>query len=196
MRGSFTANGQNHGKPTYRKAFCLKRFEREIQDQQVNGLDVMLYYWDESLSFNSCVLLRLCQARRTQLLWLVAPRPESLSLRLSLAFRPRFGPKVGGDQVWAYHPSAAMTPPQRGWKVPYDGPVDETFAIAAHGQAALAPPPPPMPRLPPGFDGPQRHQLQAQMRQQFEQQKALQAERLKQEEELKRKQQDRASEAN
>ena len=29
-----------------------------------------------------------------------------------------FGPKVGGDQVWAYHPSSsATTPPKTGWKV-------------------------------------------------------------------------------
>jgi hypothetical protein len=28
-----------------------------------------------------------------------------------------FGPKVGGDQVWAYHPSnTATTPPKTGWK--------------------------------------------------------------------------------
>eukprot|EP00913_Durusdinium_trenchii_P031992 g29965.t1 len=42
-----------------------------------------------------------------------------------------FGPKVGGDQVWAYHPSStAMTPPKTGWKVPYDGPVDNSFLIS------------------------------------------------------------------
>ena len=30
-----------------------------------------------------------------------------------------FGPKVGGDQVWAYHPSnTATTPPKTGWKAP------------------------------------------------------------------------------
>jgi len=42
-----------------------------------------------------------------------------------------FGPKVGGDQVWAYHTDkTANTPPQTGWKVPYDGPVDPTFVIS------------------------------------------------------------------
>mmetsp|Transcript_80861 Transcript_80861/g.193928 ORF Transcript_80861/g.193928 Transcript_80861/m.193928 type:complete len:935 (+) Transcript_80861:94-2898(+) len=41
-----------------------------------------------------------------------------------------FGPKVGGDQVWAYHPSRqSLTPPTKGWKVPYDGPVDDSFSI-------------------------------------------------------------------
>merc|ERR1712062_822894 len=41
-----------------------------------------------------------------------------------------FGPKIGGDQVWAYHPKHNQTPPKAGWKVPYDGPVDTTFVIA------------------------------------------------------------------
>eukprot|EP00927_Polykrikos_kofoidii_P059628 TRINITY_DN54773_c0_g1_i1.p1 TRINITY_DN54773_c0_g1~~TRINITY_DN54773_c0_g1_i1.p1 ORF type:complete len:1286 (+),score=290.34 TRINITY_DN54773_c0_g1_i1:85-3942(+) len=41
-----------------------------------------------------------------------------------------FGPKVGGDQVWAYHPEKNSSgPPLIGWKVPYDGPVDSTFRI-------------------------------------------------------------------
>ena len=86
MRGNFTANGQNHGRPTYKK------------DTQVNGLDVQLYYWDDRDGPNFCGW------------W--------------------FGPKVGGDQVWAYHPSSsAGTPPRTGWKVPYDGPPDPTFVI-------------------------------------------------------------------
>ncbi|CAK0799245.1 unnamed protein product [Prorocentrum cordatum] len=90
VRGSFTAVGQNHGKPSYKK------------DTQVNGLDVMLYFWDE---------------------------------RDGQAFSGWwFGPKVGGDQVWAYHPSNTMTPPTTGWKVPCDGPVDPTFAISFGGQ--------------------------------------------------------------
>ncbi|CAK9035823.1 unnamed protein product [Durusdinium trenchii] len=86
VRGNFTANGQNHGRPTYKK------------DAQVNGLDV-LYYWDDRDGASFCGW------------W--------------------FGPKVGGDQVWAYHPSStAMTPPKTGWKVPYDGPVDNSFLIS------------------------------------------------------------------
>lgn len=40
-----------------------------------------------------------------------------------------FGPKVGGDQVWAYHPGRDTTPPESGWKVPYDGPVDDSFKL-------------------------------------------------------------------
>lgn len=41
-----------------------------------------------------------------------------------------FGPKVGGDQVWAYHPDkSSPTPPLSGWKVPYDGPVDTTLIL-------------------------------------------------------------------
>merc|ERR1719247_2771347 len=87
VRGSFQLHGENHGKPTYKK------------DGQVNGLDVMSYYWDERDGPGFCGW------------W--------------------FGPKVGGDQVWAYHTDKmAGMPPQNGWKVPYDGPVDPTFVIS------------------------------------------------------------------
>ena len=41
-----------------------------------------------------------------------------------------FGPKVGGDQVWAHQPASSMTPPTGGWKVPYDGPPDTSIALA------------------------------------------------------------------
>merc|ERR1712157_526390 len=43
-----------------------------------------------------------------------------------------FGPKVGGDQVWAYQPDGStQTPPMKGWKVPFDGPVDPMFTVAS-----------------------------------------------------------------
>lgn len=43
-----------------------------------------------------------------------------------------FGPKIGGDQVWAYQPTrTTATPPQSGWKVPYDGPVDLSLCVTA-----------------------------------------------------------------
>lgn len=32
-------------------------------------------------------------------------------------------------EVWAYKPSKEKTPPESGWKVPYDGPVDESFKV-------------------------------------------------------------------
>merc|ERR1719226_429523 len=91
VRGSFTLASQNHGKPAYKK------------DSQVNGLDVMLYFWDER------------DGKAFSGWW--------------------FGPKIGGDQVWAYHPSNVMTPPKTGWKVPYHGPVDSTFLISAKSSA-------------------------------------------------------------
>jgi len=51
-----------------------------------------------------------------------------------------FGPKVGGDQVWAYHPDkAATTPPNTGWRVPYDGPIDSSFVIAPHNGGSKRP---------------------------------------------------------
>merc|ERR1712060_574076 len=42
-----------------------------------------------------------------------------------------FGPKVGGDQVWAVCNEDAKSPPTAGWKVPCNGPVDKTFIIIA-----------------------------------------------------------------
>eukprot|EP00927_Polykrikos_kofoidii_P036136 TRINITY_DN3053_c0_g1_i1.p1 TRINITY_DN3053_c0_g1~~TRINITY_DN3053_c0_g1_i1.p1 ORF type:complete len:928 (-),score=242.72 TRINITY_DN3053_c0_g1_i1:226-3009(-) len=43
-----------------------------------------------------------------------------------------FGPKVGGDQVWAFNSEASSpVPPASGWKVPYDGPVDNTLQLVS-----------------------------------------------------------------
>ncbi|CAK0799231.1 unnamed protein product, partial [Prorocentrum cordatum] len=106
VTGSFTAVTQNHGKPAYKK------------DSQVNGLDVMLYFWDER------------DGKAFSGWW--------------------FGPKVGGDQVWAYHPSNTMTPPKSGWKVPCDGPVDPNFAVSS-GAA-------PVPSQQPAWGGAQQAQ--------------------------------------
>merc|ERR1712151_333643 len=74
------------------------------RDTQVNGLDVMVYYWDERDGPSFCGW------------W--------------------FGPKVGGDQVWAYHPAKVETPPTNGWKVPYDGAVDHTMQLQPAGAQA------------------------------------------------------------
>eukprot|EP00439_Symbiodinium_sp_Y106_P005187 s1142_g1.t1 len=41
-----------------------------------------------------------------------------------------FGPQIGGDEVWAFHPDAtAMNPPTTGWQCPFDGPVDSSIEI-------------------------------------------------------------------
>mmetsp|Transcript_68045 Transcript_68045/g.121157 ORF Transcript_68045/g.121157 Transcript_68045/m.121157 type:complete len:211 (+) Transcript_68045:42-674(+) len=41
-----------------------------------------------------------------------------------------FGPSIGGDLVWAFHPSRkAITPPMADWNVPHDGPIDKTFSV-------------------------------------------------------------------
>merc|ERR1711920_1064299 len=92
----------------------------------VNGLDVMIYFWDQrdGPSFSGW--------------W--------------------FGPKIGGDQVWAYHSSQAMSPPKGGWKVPYDGPVDPTFVISKSS----------------GQPQQQQYQQQAQYQQQSQQQQMAQ----------------------
>merc|ERR1712151_1226610 len=43
-----------------------------------------------------------------------------------------FGPNVGGEQVWAYHPSQkGTTPPTSDWNVPHDGQIDPTFSVTA-----------------------------------------------------------------
>jgi len=90
---------RNHGKPVYKRT------------SQANGLDVMLYYWDDRDGPPWCGW------------W--------------------FGPKVGGDHIWAYHPKAVGNiPPSSGWKVPYDGPVDSTFRVSpatAAGKGAKRP---------------------------------------------------------
>jgi len=86
VRGAFSAISENHTKPVYKK------------DQQVSGLDVMIYYWDE-------------RDGPSQAGWW-------------------FGPKVGGEQVWAYHPETSTAgPPKQGWQVPYGGPVDASFVV-------------------------------------------------------------------
>mmetsp|Transcript_87148 Transcript_87148/g.255076 ORF Transcript_87148/g.255076 Transcript_87148/m.255076 type:complete len:878 (+) Transcript_87148:90-2723(+) len=55
-----------------------------------------------------------------------------------------FGPKVGGDQVWAYNgDKSANTPPLGSWKVPWDGPVDQSLRLqvgGGHGGCGGAPP--------------------------------------------------------
>merc|ERR1712203_750590 len=44
-----------------------------------------------------------------------------------------FGPSVGGEQVWAYHPSCtAATPPASEWNVPHDGEIDPSFSVKAN----------------------------------------------------------------
>jgi len=44
-----------------------------------------------------------------------------------------FGPKVGGDQVWAYNAVNSQYPPPDGWKVPWDGPEDDSLKLHAAG---------------------------------------------------------------
>jgi len=52
-----------------------------------------------------------------------------------------FGPKVGGDQVWAYNGNkASPVPPPAGWKVPWDGPEDPVLRLTV---AAASPAPQP-----------------------------------------------------
>merc|ERR1712187_633405 len=103
---------------------------------QVNGLDVMVYFWDERDGPNFCGW------------W--------------------FGPKIGGDQVWAYHPDKTQTPPRNGWKVPYDGAVDATMILTPSSQAAAMP------------QQGQQQQQQQQMQQQMQQQQMQQQQQWRQ----------------
>jgi len=48
-----------------------------------------------------------------------------------------FGPKVGGDQVWAYNgDKASNSPPLGNWKVPWDGPTDPSLRLQPGGGGA------------------------------------------------------------
>jgi len=95
VKGSYTASGENHGKPVYKK------------DIAGGTVSVLIYFWDErdGPSFSGW--------------W--------------------FGPKVGGDQVWAYNDKTdSHLPPQTEWKVPWDGEIDPSFKLqyGANTQAA------------------------------------------------------------
>ena len=41
-----------------------------------------------------------------------------------------FGPRVGSDQVWAFHPADTPTPPTAGWRAPCDEPVDPSIILS------------------------------------------------------------------
>eukprot|EP00927_Polykrikos_kofoidii_P077114 TRINITY_DN74094_c0_g1_i1.p1 TRINITY_DN74094_c0_g1~~TRINITY_DN74094_c0_g1_i1.p1 ORF type:complete len:1050 (+),score=239.36 TRINITY_DN74094_c0_g1_i1:42-3191(+) len=49
-----------------------------------------------------------------------------------------FGPKLGGDQVWAYNPTGSALPPNSGWRVPWDGSVDDSLKLTPVGSSVLA----------------------------------------------------------
>eukprot|EP00928_Gymnodinium_smaydae_P037893 TRINITY_DN2624_c0_g1_i1.p1 TRINITY_DN2624_c0_g1~~TRINITY_DN2624_c0_g1_i1.p1 ORF type:complete len:963 (-),score=198.57 TRINITY_DN2624_c0_g1_i1:165-2999(-) len=53
-----------------------------------------------------------------------------------------FGPKVGGDQVWAYNPEKGSGgPPSAGWRVPWDGQVDHSLKLGAGAAQSYSQPP-------------------------------------------------------
>merc|ERR1712039_1039057 len=76
-----------------------------------------------------------------------------------------FGPKVGGDQVWAYSSDKGMTPPLSQWRVPYDGPVDPSIVLTMEPHGGGAAPQPPQQQ-----QQPQQHQQHQQHQQQHQQQ--------------------------
>lgn len=108
-----------------------------------------------------------------------------------------FGPKVGGDQVWAYNgDKSSPMPPAKNWKVPWDGPVDSALQLifgSGGGHSASAGGPPPM--------RDQRQQEEDRRRQEIEKQRALadqrrrDEERARREEESRRKAKEREEEA-
>jgi len=49
-----------------------------------------------------------------------------------------FGPKVGGDQVWAYTPHDEPVPPKTGWRIPWDGDVDGSMRVSASSSSSSA----------------------------------------------------------
>jgi len=110
-----------------------------------------------------------------------------------------FGPKLGGDQVWAYNPERAAAPPSTGWRIPYDGPVDQSLQVApssvaaAQATAAQQQSPPPPQQQQPGAPPPPPQQQpvdqQAQMQQQQAYQQQQQQQQQQQREEMWRQQQ-------
>jgi len=91
IKGTYICVDQNHDKPVYKKTI------------QINGLDVMIYYWDSR------------DGDRYSGWW--------------------FGPKVGADQVWVYHPDkSSATPPMVGWQIPHDGPADYTIIVSSSSE--------------------------------------------------------------
>ena len=109
-----------------------------------------------------------------------------------------FGPKVGGDQVWAYNSERSATPPSTGWRVPYDGSVDPSFVISggqggqqAYGQQAYGQ------QYQQQMYGqqqmtPQQYQQQQMQQQQMQQQQMMQ--QKQREEEQRRQEQQRRAE--
>lgn len=90
IKGSYSVQGQNHGRHVYKK------------EGATGSVSVLIYYWDErdGPSFSGW--------------W--------------------FGPKVGGDQVWAYNgDKGTVAPPVSNWKVPWDGPVDPSLRLQVGG---------------------------------------------------------------
>jgi len=43
-----------------------------------------------------------------------------------------FGNKLGGTQVWAHSKDSGLSPPQSGWKIPWDGAVRSTLSVSSH----------------------------------------------------------------
>merc|ERR1712176_752944 len=132
-QGNCDVVAENHGRRAYKR------------DTQVNGLDVMVYFWDERDGPNFCGW------------W--------------------FGPKIGGDQVWAYHPDKTQTPPRSGWKVPYDGAVDPTMILTPSSQASAMP------------QQGQQQQMQQQQMQQQQMQQQMQQQQMQQQQQWQQQQQ-------
>lgn len=101
-----------------------------------------------------------------------------------------FGPKVGGDQVWAYCPDKSMTPPASQWKIPYDGPVDHTFTV---GPAPGGHQPQQQQQGAQGYDANaewRRQQIEEERRRQAEQEQRRQAEMARQQQEAQARQEE------
>jgi len=157
IKGAYTAQGTNHGKPVYKK------------EGPPGGVNVLVYFWDErdGPSFSGW--------------W--------------------FGPKVGGDQVWAYHgDGAAALPPASGWRVPWDGPVDQALQLTAAGGPSTrrpndAPPPSQPPaRAPRQDDEDGRRRDIERQRAALEQQRRDEEQRRRREMEERRRQKEREEE--
>jgi len=105
-----------------------------------------------------------------------------------------FGPKVGGDQVWAYNENKmTQVPPASNWKVPWDGQVEPTLqvtAMTAGSGMRGSPTPPPMQDTRQQHESEMRRRQEEARRQEEQQRRQRQEEQRRQEEEQRRQRQE------
>jgi len=111
------------------------------------------------------------------------------------------GPKVGGDQVWAYSMNKTSSlPPANGWKVPWDGPVDDSLVLSYGGKGSSQGLQQPQQQQQPGqwgmpvMDEAERQRREVERQRQIAEFKLKQEEQKKRDEEMKKLQKEKEEE--